>query len=292
MSIDIQQAFTQQPEPLDYVLPGMLAGTVGSIVSPGGAGKTTFLLQLAVQLAGGVDTLGVGELVQGRVYYLAAEDPGLALVHRLHAIGRLIPPSRWEALKDNLIIEPLVGESANIMSPEWRDFLCAAADGSRLIILDTLRRFHSLDENSSGDMSRLLSTLEHVTSLTGCSIVFAHHVGKSAALNGQGDMQQASRGSSVLVDNPRWQSNLVGMTTKEAEALCDPDSGRAVGAANRQHFVRWGISKMNYGPPVAEKWFRRGSGGVLEPVTLECGKPKKACVLVNSGNGGDDDELW
>lgn len=37
ISLDILKAFTEIPPPLDLVLPGLLAGTVGAIVSPGGA---------------------------------------------------------------------------------------------------------------------------------------------------------------------------------------------------------------------------------------------------------------
>ncbi|WP_223940026.1 helicase RepA family protein, partial [Aeromonas caviae] len=36
------------------------------------------------------------------------------------------------------------------------------------------------------------------------------HASKGAAMMGAGDQQQASRGSSVLVDNIRWQSYLSG----------------------------------------------------------------------------------
>jgi len=39
MAIDILHAFENEPPPLDFVLPGLLAGTVGAMVSPGGAGQ-------------------------------------------------------------------------------------------------------------------------------------------------------------------------------------------------------------------------------------------------------------
>ncbi len=38
--INILEAFAAPPPPLDYVLPNMVAGTVGALVSPGGAGKS------------------------------------------------------------------------------------------------------------------------------------------------------------------------------------------------------------------------------------------------------------
>ena len=56
--IDILASFTELPPPIDYVLPNMVAGTVGALVSPGGAGKSMLALQLAMQIAGGPDLLG------------------------------------------------------------------------------------------------------------------------------------------------------------------------------------------------------------------------------------------
>ena len=49
-------------------------------------------------------------------------------------------------------------------------------------------------------------------------------------------------GSSVLVDNIRWQSYLSGMTAAEAEEWGVDDS-------QRPYFVRYGVSKANYGAP-------------------------------------------
>src|SRR5574344_561993 len=79
---------------------------------------------------------------------------------------------------------------------------------------------------------------------------------------GAGDQQQASRGSSVLVDNIRWQSYLSGMTAAEAEEWGGDDS-------QRPYFVRFGVSKANCGAPFKDRWFRRHDGGVLKPAVLE-----------------------
>ena len=92
--------------------------------------------------------------------------------------------------------------------------------------------------------------------------MFLHHASKGAAMMGAGDQQQASRGSSVLVDNIRWQSYLSGMTTGEAEEWGVDDT-------QRPYFVRYGVSKANYGAPFADRWFRRHDGGVLKPAVLE-----------------------
>lgn len=139
--INILEAFAAAPPPLDYVLPNMVAGTVGALVSPGGAGKSMLALQLAAQIAGGPDLLEVGELPTGPVIYLPAEDPPTAIHHRLHALGAHLSAEERQAVADGLLIQPLIGSLPNIMAPEWFDGLKRAAEGRRLMVLDTLRRF-------------------------------------------------------------------------------------------------------------------------------------------------------
>ncbi len=55
MQINILTALSQKPENLDFVLPGLVAGTVGALVSPGGSGKSALALQIAALVAGGPD---------------------------------------------------------------------------------------------------------------------------------------------------------------------------------------------------------------------------------------------
>src|SRR5574337_1718566 len=93
------------------------------------------------------------------------------------------------------------------MAASWFDALKRAAEGRRLMILDTLRRFHIEEENASGPMAQVVGHMEAIAADTGCSIVFLHHASKSAAMMGSGDQQQASRGSSVLVDNIRSEEH-------------------------------------------------------------------------------------
>lgn len=127
--INILEAFAAAPPPLDYVLPNMVAGTVGALVSPGGAGKSMLALQLAAQIAGGPDLLEVGELPTGPVIYLPAEDPPTAIHHRLHALGAHLSAEERQAVADGLLIQPLIGSLPNIMAPEWFDGLKRAAEG-------------------------------------------------------------------------------------------------------------------------------------------------------------------
>ena len=281
MALDLMAAFMELPPPIDYVLPNMVAGTVGALVSPGGAGKSMLILQLAAQIAGGPDLLDVGEFPTGLVVYLPAEDPPTAIHHRLHALGVHLTAEQRQIVADGLLIEPLIGKCPNIMALGWFDALKRAAEGRRLMILDTLRRFHIEEENASGPMAQVIGRMEAIAADTGCAIVFLHHSNKSAAMAGAGDQQQASRGSSVLVDNIRWQSYLSGMTQAEAEEW-------SVDESQRGYFVRYGVSKANYGAPFQECWFRRHEGGVLKPAVLERQKRPTTTKLKSVARGGND----
>ncbi len=259
----VEQSFTRHPEPVDYVLPSMVAGTVGALVSPGGAGKSMLALELAINVAGGADLLGLGPQDLGKVVYLTAEDPRPAVEHRLFAIGSYLEKIEWSTVASGLKIYTLFGARTDVMEPEWFDKICQlAGTGCRLLILDTLRRFHREEENDSGGMTKVIAQLEALATKTGCSLLFLHHASKAAAIAGVGDEQQASRGSSVLVDNIRWQGYVAGMSRKEAKE-------KEVDEEKRGRFARFGVSKANYGPLLPERWYRRHEGGVLLPATEE-----------------------
>jgi RecA-family ATPase len=266
--MDILDWIRNERPPMDFVLPGLLAGTVGAIISPGGTGKSMLALELALLTSTGFDLPGFGSRGGGRqhthtgkVAFLSAEDPAEAIGLRLFSLGRYMDEGLRELFAESTEIANLDGIEIDIDRKEWLNFVESMANGKRLMILDTLRRFHQLDENDGSEMSHLIVLLQGIAKRTRCTIIFLHHTNKAAALNGQGDLQQASRGSSVLVDNIRWQMYLTGCTKDEAKTL-------GIDEERRGQFVRVGISKQNFGAPLAEFWLQRGDGGVLVPATL------------------------
>ena len=291
MAIDIRAAFTNEPPELDFIWPGFLAGTVGALVAPGATGKSYWALEAAMGIAcsvAGGDVLGLKLKKTGRVVYLAAEDPEPALIRRVHAVGRHVDDeAAREAIADNLVLEPIMGRRFDVMNEQQLDRMVEKCADTRLIVLDTLSRVHSMDENSNGDMARLLSTLEYVAASTGASVLFLHHVSKGSVSGGQADQQQAARGASALVDNARWAAYVAKMTERESERLsANPVARQPIGNERRHFYVRFGISKQNYDEPQGDQWYERrvGGGGVLVPVELvdvpSSKQPKQ------KGNGG------
>jgi RecA-family ATPase len=292
MAIDIVSAFEQEPPELDFVWPGFLAGTVGALVAPGATGKSFWALEAAMAVACSVpggDLLGIKPRHTGRVVYLAAEDPEPVLTRRLHAIGQHLSPAAREAIAEQLFVEPTMGSRLDIMRDAHLRRVIEYCEGARLVVIDTLSRFHGLDENSNSDMSRLISVLEHIAAATGAAVLYLHHTSKAAALTGQGDTQQAARGASALIDNARWCAYIARMSEEESKKLSDIKSVRSPICDNRRRFfLKFGVSKQNYSELDMEKWFVQQKGGVLLPIDLVPAvqhSPQRS-------KKGDNDERW
>lgn len=270
--LDIGHALENEPRPIDFVLPGLAASTVGSLVAPGATGKSTAGLEMAVQVATGKDLMGLGKYPTGHVVTLAAEDPADVIHARLRAISAHLNETEREDLKANSLILPCLGRAGDLLDDgETAERIERVAQGARLVILDTLSRWHTGEENERRDAAKVMRALERIAERTGAAIVFLHHTSKAAALEGNGDKQQSSRGSSVFVDEARWVAFLQTMTTDEAKTL-------AIAEDERRNFVRYGVSKANYCAPQQDIWLRREAGGVLVPVELARVQPKVAAV--------------
>jgi RecA-family ATPase len=235
--LDIKKVLASKPPKLDFVLPGLLAGTVGAIVSPGGVGKSAYVLAKMKQV-----------VKQGRAVYLSLEDNIDMVKHRLHSLYNSSSEEDRILIgnTEKFIISPLEDRVVKIEDDEWFASIKEVATGSRILFIDTLRKFHRSNENDSGEMSFIIDRLSHIASTTGCAIVFVHHTSKS----GVGGSQQASRGSSVLVDNIRWQAYLEPMTDAEAKTF---------GINDATDYFKAGVSKVNAGRKPAPAWFKKVS---------------------------------
>lgn len=245
MSINILNAFSNVPAPIKFILPGLPFGVVGSVISPGGVGKSAFALSLACQIAGGPCLTGLQTDEIGKVVYVAGEDPENVIEHRLFAVGEHCNQVERETIDENLTVIPASGKILDILSKETQAYFEELATGKTLLILDTLRVIHTADENDSGAMSNVVGHLKRIANKTQCSIIFLHHTNKNSMNNSAGNEQQASRGSSVLVDNIRWQGYLTKLPDDALKNISMTD-------IERKYYVLFGVSKQNYGFPVSD----------------------------------------
>lgn len=255
------ELFKREKVPSDFVLPGFVAGTVGALIAPGSTGKSMLAMELAAVVAG-ANIFGSNwpKTKIGEVLILAVEDPENELFNRWTDLGSILNPEDRKA-GERVRVIPMLGEHFDIMNDEYFFALVDACVGKRLLILDTMRRIHTLDENDGGDMSQVVGRMEEIAKKTNCSILFLHHTSKAAALNGQNDVQQASRGSSVLVDNIRFQMFMASMTKED-------EKSKQVDEPLWKNFVRFGVSKVNYGAKMDDFWLERKNGGILVPANF------------------------
>lgn len=264
MALQILTCFEEKPKPMDFVIPSFAMGTVGVIAAAGSTGKSFWAIEAGMSVCSAEadqSLLNLGVEKHGKVVILNAEDPEIILHHRLHAIGSHLSNNARKEVAENMILEPLMGRMANIMDEKWQEAVLRVSDGARLVIFDTLTRWHQMDENSNGDMARVLGVFEMITKKTGASVLLLHHVSKGMARDGRQDEQQATRGAAAITDNARWQGFMQTMTKEEAEQY-------GIHADNRKRYVNTGGNKENYGTSTAEKWLERKEGGVLLPAEL------------------------
>lgn len=292
-AIDIEDAFTTPPPALDFVLPGFLKGTVGLLASPGAVGKTWVALELCCSVVSSKANQQLLKLPMsghGKAVFLSAEDTSIALRHRIHALGKFLSPEARAEVQQGFQLISLVGMQTDLnpevdskgvsLSEDWSKTIAEQCKGVRLIVLDTLSRWHGKEENSNRDMSLLMKVAEWLASVTGASILFLHHSSKSMVVQGRGDEQQSVRGASTLVDNARWQAAVCGMTEAEAKAASTVMKGE-----DRKQFRRFVVSKQNHGLPMDDIWLQRKDDGVL--VRVEAGKNVRDRMEAAKGQGNN-----
>lgn len=280
--LDLQLVFQSDAPPADYIVPGILAGGVFGIVGPGSVGKSFLAFNLILGSTICRDMIGgvFSSSQPGKVLYLPNEDPCDELSRRLKQIQAYLSQADTVKVEELAEIIPLKGLNPWLMSGEgqpviehiqWLSKICI---GKRLVILDTLRRFHLGNENDSAHMATLLGILEAVSYERGCTFVFLHHANKSAIVTGSGENSAAIRGSGVLTDNARGQFNLVSVSKKAAPAL-----------GIREDLACWYVqivpSKINHGRPQEPTLLQRQPGGVLLEATPERVKDLEKKLLRN-----------
>jgi hypothetical protein len=169
--------------------------SVGFLYSVPGAGKSFWILDVALHVASGKREWNGDELIfddNAQVLYLAAEG-SYGFRNRIEAWIK----KHGDA--DQLLSRfKMIEETINFMSPDDMQKLIRTVANAQqqtgakfaLVIVDTVSRaMPGADENLQKDMTRFVQACDAVRDATGGAVVGVHHAGKS------GDM----RGSTVLL---------------------------------------------------------------------------------------------
>lgn len=176
--------------PRAYLVKGLIeAGALSVVYGEPGCGKSFFAQHLAWRIAQGQSAFA-RRVRQARVLYLALEgESGFAT--------RVAGFAQEYGDTENF---HYIGQSLNAYSDAEAiaDLQAAAkATGARLIIVDTLARaIAEGDENTAGDMGKLIAVIDALRQATGAHVMLIHHTGKDesrgmrghSSLNGAADM--------------------------------------------------------------------------------------------------------
>lgn len=268
-SLDIARIVRGPQEALDYVLPeaGLLAGTVGTLVAPTGIGASMFVLQLAVDLASGANSLELSRDLC-RVLLVSAGDPVPVLTRGIQSVLAASARSHLAAAASNLDVAPAFAGGMDLLQdgPRYRQAIAARGEGCRLIILDAVNHMYVGDEASRTDASRLVSHLEWIAARTGAAVLGLHSVPRVTSTFSQ---QAAAKLAAPWVDDIKWLGHLSPVGESEAAAM-------RLSMEDRRTSLQLTVTKATYGGGKQSFVYARRVGFLLTPLHPPAQEPHKA----------------
>ncbi len=178
---------------------------IGMIAGPGNVGKSWLALSLALSTASGKKWLGRFQTKKRKVLIVDLEQHEVLISVRTQ---RLV---RGMELDDKTPLDFLIDPHINFLPapvinpPTPRESLRELAElveleGYNLVIIDSLIRAHSADENSNDEMRNVLEMAKWFIQETNASLLFVHHARKG----GSGASGDRVRGASVIRDGCDW----------------------------------------------------------------------------------------
>jgi hypothetical protein len=166
--------------PVKYVVPGYVPEGLTILAGRPKLGKSWLLLDVALAVAGGRQTLGAVEPIQGDVLYLALEDNWRRLQRRVDKLLGVFA-QEWPSRLTFSTEWPRLDQGGLDYLREW----CDRAQESRLIVIDTLAKVRPIVRGKGGlnydDDYRSIGELQRLANERGIAIVLIHHVRKMDA---------------------------------------------------------------------------------------------------------------
>ena len=242
----------------------LIRGYITETIAPGGAGKSTFTLQEAIDLVTGIEITGARVHERGPVWVWNNEDPVDEMHRRITAICL-----KWgiepREIANGLFVNS--GFDRRLVVAVERDGVAVATPdvdglideirrhGITCLIIDPLIRAHRLRENDNEALDFAAEQFGKIANATNCAIHLVHHSRKpsGATTEGQAGNADSSRGGSALVYAARVVDTLYGMSDKDAERFGVPPE-------DRQRYVRLDSAKANLSEPgLHTTWLKRES---------------------------------
>lgn len=199
------------------------------LVAPGGQGKSTFTLMMAVSKATGVNLLGIDPGEAGRVAMWNNEDDMDEIRRRIAAICERYNIDR-KRLAGQLFINS--GEDRRLRMAQRVNGLIKPQDAQAMIdsirhnqidlmIIDPFSETHPAQENSNEEILEVGCIYRNVAQLTHCAVVGVHHTRKldSASSEGHSGNLDSMRGAGSLGGVARVVATLNTMNKNQGKIL-------------------------------------------------------------------------
>ena len=157
--------------------------TLSAIIGESGSGKTFLALDIASSIGTGRSWHG-RSVQQGSVFYFLGEGRG-RFKTRLEAWGQYHGQQAKIELSEG-VIDLCESDQLRLVQQALRDH----RKNPTLIIIDTLARHYSSDENSASEMNKFIRHLDELRSEFNTAVLVVHHSGK--------DSSRGARGSSAF----------------------------------------------------------------------------------------------
>ena len=205
----LSEALKDPPPLADVLIEGILRKGHKMLISgPSKAGKSFFLMELAVALANGQKWIGF-QCHKSRVLYINFEIDSASCIHRFMDIRAAL--KEYHGLdcshNDDLMIWNLRGHAMplNEMVPK----ITAKCKGFNLdvILVDPIYKVLMGDENNASDMGAFCNEFDKIANLLHCSVIYCHHHSKGA--QGFKKAMDRASGSGVFARDPDAQLDML-----------------------------------------------------------------------------------
>ena len=210
--------FCAQPSPISWLVKHWIQSQALVMVhGPSGGGKTFVVLDWCLHIASNIEDWAGHKVRPGNVVYLAGEGHhGLrgrvAAWKHHHSAGKL---NMWLS-RDGCDLNMPTGYLRVV------DSVRALPERPQVIVVDTLHRFLSGDENSAQDAKTMLDACSALMAEFSCTVILVHHTGVSEEAQHRARGSSAWRGAldieiSIIPGKPGVPMQIVQRKSKDAE---------------------------------------------------------------------------
>jgi AAA domain len=229
---------------------------VSGAIASGAGGKTSLRIVQALSVSSGRPLSGEHVFKRANVLIVCLEDGMIELRRRLRAAMKHHGVAHDEVKGRLLLATPTgmkmaqYGAKRSVVRGDLDRAIRSFIDDRKidLVIIDPIKKAHSLDENDNHDMDAVVTILAQLAIDKNIAVDVLSHERKAAGA-AAGDANRA-RGASALKDGGRLMYTLTGMTEAERDAFNLTEEERRL-------LFRVDSAKVNLAPPSASaQWFR------------------------------------